>query len=48
MQAVVLMALPLLIPFQLMFGMPLIVMPALTIVGIVLFTVGHHLRNKDR
>ena len=48
MQAVVLMALPLLIPFQLLYGMPLVVMPVLTLTGIVLFTVGHHLRNKDR
>jgi len=45
-QVLVLMALPMLIPFQLSYGMPLIVMPAATVVGIGLFSLGHYLRNK--
>lgn len=44
-QLVVLMFLPLLIGFQLFWGMPLIVMPALTILGIVVFTTGYYLRK---
>jgi len=45
-QALVLMTLPLLIGWQLFFGMPLIWMPALTLVGIAIFSAGHVLRNR--
>ena len=45
-QAVVLMLFPTMITWQLLFGMPLVVMPVLTIVGIVLFTTGHYLRRS--
>ncbi len=45
MQLLVLMLLPLLIVFQLNFGMRLILMPALTLVGIAVFTLGHFLRR---
>lgn len=44
-QLAVLMLLPLLIGFQLFFGMPLVVMPVLTLLAIVLFTAGYHLRK---
>lgn len=44
-QAVVLMLLPLVIGWQLFFGMPLIWMPALTLLAIVVFTAGHLLRR---
>jgi hypothetical protein len=44
-QLAVLMFLPLLIGFQLFFGMRLVLMPALTLLGIVLFTIGHRLRK---
>ena len=37
--------LPLLILWQLNFGFPLIWMPALTVVGIVVFYLGHRLRE---
>tara|TARA_B100001105_G_C22007334_1_gene279985 strand:- start:260 stop:430 length:171 start_codon:yes stop_codon:yes gene_type:complete len=45
MQLVVMTLLPLLIVWQLNFGMPLIWMPGLTLVGIALFTFGTRLRN---
>jgi hypothetical protein len=44
-QLVVLTLLPMLILWQLDFGIPLIVMPALTVVGIVVFYIGHRLRE---
>ncbi len=44
-QVVALTLLPMLILWQLDFGIPLIVMPALTVVGIVIFYVGHRLRE---
>ena len=44
-QLAVLMFLPLLIGFQLFFGMPLVVMPVLTLVAIALFTGGYFLRK---
>jgi hypothetical protein len=37
--------LPMLILWQLDFGIPLIVMPALTVVGIILFYIGYRLRE---
>jgi hypothetical protein len=37
--------LPMLILWQLDFGIPLIVMPMLTVVGIVMFYIGHKLRE---
>jgi hypothetical protein len=37
--------LPMLILWQLDFGMPLIVMPMLTLVGIIMFYVGYRLRE---
>ena len=37
--------LPMLMLWQLDFGIPLIVMPALTLVGIVLFYIGYRLRE---
>lgn len=45
MQLAVLALLPMLILWQLMFGFRLIMMPALTLVGIILFTIGHKLRE---
>ncbi|MCA9114567.1 MAG: hypothetical protein KDA79_05735 [Planctomycetaceae bacterium] len=45
-QFAVLVFLPLMILWQLNFGFPLILMPALLIVGIVLFTVGTRLRES--
>lgn len=45
MQLAVLALLPMLILWQLNFGIPLIVMPALTIVGVVVFAIGHRLRE---
>lgn len=45
-QLLVLMTLPLLIGWQLRFGMPLIWMPALTLAGIAIFSAGHALRNR--
>lgn len=44
-QLVVLALLPMLILWQLTFGFRLILMPALTLLGIVLFTIGHRLRE---
>ena len=44
-QLAVLMFLPLLIGFQLFWGMPLIVMPVLTLLGVAAFTTGHYLRK---
>jgi hypothetical protein len=44
-QIVALTMLPMLILWQLDFGIPLIVMPVLTMVGIVIFYVGHRLRE---
>lgn len=44
-QLAVLAALPMLIVWQLMYGFPLIWMPALTVVGIAVFWVGHKLRE---
>ena len=43
-QLAVLVFLPMLILWQLNFGIPLVVMPAMTVVGIVVFWVGHKLR----
>jgi hypothetical protein len=37
--------LPMLILWQLDFGIPLVVMPILTVVGIVLFYIGYKLRE---
>jgi hypothetical protein len=45
MQLSVLAFLPMLILWQLTFGFRLILMPALTIVGIVVFTIGQKLRE---
>lgn len=42
-QVAVLTLLPMLILWQLDFGIPLIVMPALTVVGIVMFYVGRRM-----
>ncbi len=44
-QVAALTLLPMLILWQLDFGIPLIVMPTLTVVGIVVFYVGHRLRE---
>ena len=44
-QFAVLVFLPMLILWQLAFGFPLIVMPALTVVGIVVFWIGYKLRE---
>jgi hypothetical protein len=44
-QVVALTLLPMLMLWQLDFGIPLIVMPALTVVGIVIFYIGHRLRE---
>jgi hypothetical protein len=44
-QLAALVLLPMLIFWQLDFGIPLIVMPALTVVGVILFAVGHKLRE---
>jgi hypothetical protein len=44
-QLAALILLPMLILWQLDFGIPLIVMPALTVVGIILFYIGHRLRE---
>ena len=46
-QLIALTGLPLLVIFQLNFGFQLIWMPAMTLVGIVLFTVGYFLRERD-
>ncbi|MGQ0633430.1 MAG: hypothetical protein ACT4QC_02375 [Planctomycetaceae bacterium] len=45
-QLVVLMMLPLVIGWQLFFGVPLLVMPAVTLAAIAVFFVGHRLRNS--
>ncbi|HEV3301405.1 MAG TPA: hypothetical protein VG055_17265 [Planctomycetaceae bacterium] len=44
-QLAVLTLLPMLILWQLNFGIPLIVMPAVVVVGIVLFYIGYRLRE---
>jgi hypothetical protein len=44
-QLLVLMFLPMVIGWQLFFGIPLIVMPAATVCGIAVFTLGHALRK---
>jgi hypothetical protein len=44
-QLVVLMFLPLVIGWQLFFGFPLLAMPAATLAAIVVFSVGHRLRQ---
>ena len=44
-QVLVLMFLPMLIGWQLFFHIPLLVMPAATIVAVGLFSVGHQLRK---
>lgn len=46
MQFAALVLLPLLIIWQLNFGFQLLWMPGLTLVGVVLFWVGHALREK--
>jgi hypothetical protein len=44
-QLAVLASLPMLIVWQLTFGFRLILMPLLTLVGIIVFTIGHRLRE---
>ncbi len=44
-QLAVLALLPMLILWQLMFGFRLILMPALTLFGIIVFAIGHRLRE---
>lgn len=46
MQLFVLSALPALILYQLSFGIPLIVMPACLLAGVILFAAGTHLREN--
>ena len=46
-QLAVLMFLPLIIGFQLFFGMRLILMPVLTLTGIAVFSLGHYLRRPQ-
>lgn len=45
-QFIVLVALPMLILWQLQYGFQLILMPSLLLVGVVVFTVGTHLRES--
>jgi len=45
-QVFVLSALPGLVLYQLQFGIPLIVMPASLLVGVILFAAGTHLREN--
>ena len=45
-QIFVLSALPALILYQLQFGIPLIVMPAALLAGVILFAAGTHLREQ--
>ncbi len=45
-QMAVLMFLPLVIGWQLFFGFPLLAMPAATLLAIVMFSVGHALRQR--
>ncbi|MFN0056701.1 MAG: hypothetical protein ACKV0T_31545 [Planctomycetales bacterium] len=45
-QLIVLMFLPLVIGWQLFFGFPLLAMPAATLAGIAVFTLGHKLRQS--
>jgi uncharacterized membrane protein len=45
-QLIPLLALPVLIPLQLGFGIPLVVMPFALLVGATLFVVGHWLRSR--
>ena len=44
-QLIVLSLLPMLVLWQLAYGFPLIWMPGLLLLGIVLFTIGHRLRE---
>lgn len=44
-QLAVLMFLPLVIGWQLFFGFPLLVMPSATLLAIVVFSLGHALRQ---
>lgn len=46
MQFAALVFLPVLILWQLDFGIPLLVMPTMTLAALVLFYVGHSLRDK--
>jgi hypothetical protein len=46
-QMAVLMFLPLVIGWQLFFGFPLLAMPAATLVAIVVFSLGHSLRQRQ-
>lgn len=46
-QMAVLMFLPLVIGWQLFFGFPLLAMPAATLLAIVVFYVGHSLRQRQ-
>jgi hypothetical protein len=46
-QMAVLMFLPLVIGWQLFFGFPLLAMPAATLAAIVLFSLGHNLRQRQ-
>ena len=45
-QLFVLSALPALVLYQLQFGIPLIVMPASLLAGVILFAAGTHLREN--
>ena len=44
-QILVLMFLPLIVGWQLFFGFPLLAMPACTLIGVVVFSIGHVLRK---
>ena len=44
-QLMVLMLLPLVVGWQLFFGFPLLVMPSATLLAIVVFSIGHSLRQ---
>jgi len=46
-QMAVLMFLPLVIGWQLFFGFPLLAMPAATLLAIVVFSLGHFLRQRQ-
>ena len=45
-QLLVLMFLPLVIGWQLFFGLPLLAMPIATLLGVVMFSLGHVLRRS--
>lgn len=45
-QFLVLACLPLVIGWQLFFGFPLLAMPIVTVLAIVVFKIGHSLRNS--